>query len=142
ARGPRRGQLERLPRVATFITPVQQAYPRRMGIEVRPATGRWDDFASFMVPRKPGGRGCVCIAYRNSSLDMPFQEWHGRGDGTVVVGEEMRSGGGAFTGGPTAQARIHQGRWQVRLVERADVGAGRDDLVDLVEDVVGERDVG
>ena len=24
-----------------------------------------------MVPRKPGGRGCVCIAYRNSSLDMP-----------------------------------------------------------------------
>ncbi|HWN59368.1 MAG TPA: hypothetical protein VNO25_01740 [Streptosporangiaceae bacterium] len=42
-----------------------------MGIEVLPATGRWDDFASFMVPRKPGGRGCVCIAYRNSSLDMP-----------------------------------------------------------------------
>ncbi len=35
-----------------------------MGIEVRPATGRWDDFASFMVPRKPGGSGCVCIAYR------------------------------------------------------------------------------
>ena len=35
------------------------------------ATGRWDDFASFMVPRKPGGGGCVCMAYRNSSLDMP-----------------------------------------------------------------------
>jgi hypothetical protein len=49
----------------------EQAYPRRMGIEVLPATGRWDDFASFMVPRKPGGRGRVCIAYRNSSLDMP-----------------------------------------------------------------------
>jgi hypothetical protein len=32
-----------------------------MGIEVRPATGRWDDFASFMVPRTPGGRGCVCM---------------------------------------------------------------------------------
>jgi len=43
---------------------------RRMGIVVLPVTGRWDDFASFMVPRKPGGRGCVCIAYRNSSLDM------------------------------------------------------------------------
>src|SRR5215472_4992927 len=42
-----------------------------MAIEVRPATGRWDDFASFMVPRKPGGGGCVCMAYRNSSLDMP-----------------------------------------------------------------------
>ncbi|MGE5136299.1 MAG: GNAT family N-acetyltransferase [Gemmatimonadota bacterium] len=42
-----------------------------MGIEVLPATGRWDDFASFMVPRKPGGRGCVCMSYRNASLDMP-----------------------------------------------------------------------
>jgi GNAT superfamily N-acetyltransferase len=47
-----------------------------MGIEVRPATGRWDDFASFMVPRKPDGRGCVCIAYRNSSLDMPGRIAH------------------------------------------------------------------
>src|SRR5580704_19373097 len=62
--------------------------------------------------------------------------------GAMPVGAEMRSGGGAFTGGPTAQARVQQGRWQVRLVERADVGAGRDDLVDLVEDLVGERDVG
>ena len=42
-----------------------------MGIEVLPATGRWDDFASFMVPRKPGGGGCVCMVYRNSSLSMP-----------------------------------------------------------------------
>jgi hypothetical protein len=42
-----------------------------MGIEVLPATGRWDDFASFMVPRTPGGRGCVCMVYRNSRLDMP-----------------------------------------------------------------------
>ena len=49
-----------------------------MGIEVRPATGRWDDFASFMVPRKPGARGCVCIAYRNSSLDMPGRVAHMR----------------------------------------------------------------
>jgi hypothetical protein len=24
-----------------------------VGIEVVPAAGRWDDFASFMVPRKP-----------------------------------------------------------------------------------------
>jgi GNAT superfamily N-acetyltransferase len=42
-----------------------------VGIEVVPATGRWDDFASFMAPRKPGGGGCVCVVYRNSSLDMP-----------------------------------------------------------------------
>ena len=44
-----------------------------MGIEVLPAAGRWEDFASFMVPRTPGGSGCVCMVYRNSSLDM-----HGR----------------------------------------------------------------
>lgn len=31
-----------------------------------------------MVPRKPGGRGCVCIAYRNSSLDMPGRIAHMR----------------------------------------------------------------
>jgi hypothetical protein len=49
-----------------------------MGIEVRSATGRWDDFASFMVSRKPGGSGCVCIAYRNSSLDMPGRIAHMR----------------------------------------------------------------
>ena len=49
-----------------------------MGIEVLPASGRWNDFASFMVPRKPGGRGCVCIAYRNSSLDMPRRIAHMR----------------------------------------------------------------
>jgi GNAT superfamily N-acetyltransferase len=47
-----------------------------MGIEVRSATGQWDDFASFMVPRKPGGGGCVCMAYRNSSLDMPARIAH------------------------------------------------------------------
>ena len=47
-----------------------------MGIEVRPAAGRWDDFASFMVPREPGGRGCVCMVYRNSSLDMPGRIAH------------------------------------------------------------------
>jgi len=49
-----------------------------MGIEVVPATGRWDDFASFMVPRMPGGSGCVCVVYRNSSLDMPGRIAHMR----------------------------------------------------------------
>ena len=44
-----------------------------------PAAGRWEDFASFMVPRKPGGGGCVCMAYRNSSLDMPERVAHLRG---------------------------------------------------------------
>jgi GNAT superfamily N-acetyltransferase len=49
-----------------------------MGIQVLPAAGRWDDFASFMVPRKPGGSGCVCVVYRNSSLDMPGRVAHMR----------------------------------------------------------------
>jgi hypothetical protein len=31
-----------------------------------------------MVPRKPGGNGCVCVAYRNSSLDMPGRIAHMR----------------------------------------------------------------
>jgi hypothetical protein len=49
----------------------------------------------------------------------------------------MPSDGAAFTGGSAAQARVQQGRGQIGLVERADVGAGRDDLVDPVEDLVG-----
>ena len=49
-----------------------------MGIEVLPATARWDDFASFMVPRRPGASGCVCMTYRNSSLDMPGRIAHMR----------------------------------------------------------------
>jgi GNAT superfamily N-acetyltransferase len=56
----------------------QPAYPRRVGIEVLPASGRWNDFASFMVPREPGGGGCVCAVYRNSSLDMPGRIAHMR----------------------------------------------------------------
>lgn len=42
-----------------------------MTVQVLPATGRWDDFASFMVPRKPGGGGCVCMSYRDARLGMP-----------------------------------------------------------------------
>jgi len=66
-------------------TPFQRAYPRHMEIEVLSATGQWDDFASFMVPRKPGGRGCVCMAYRNSSLDMPGRIAHMRAVRSRIV---------------------------------------------------------
>ncbi len=38
-----------------------------------PAAGRWDDFASFMAPR-----GCICMAYRNSSLDTAGRIAHMR----------------------------------------------------------------
>src|SRR5215211_6353498 len=51
------------------------------------------------------------------------------------------SGGGAVFGGSAAKAGELDGSGDVGLVERADVGAGRDDLVDAVEDVVAERDV-
>src|SRR4051795_10215274 len=54
---------------------------------------------------------------------------------------EDRSGGGAFFDGATAQARVLDRGRLVGHVECADVGAGRDDLVDAVEDVVGEADV-
>lgn len=47
-----------------------------MDVQVRPATGRWNDFASLMVGPKPG---CVCMAYRNSSLDGPARVAHMRG---------------------------------------------------------------
>jgi GNAT superfamily N-acetyltransferase len=54
-------------------------YARPVVIEVLPAAGRWDDFASFMVPRKPGGGGCVCMAYRRSGLPMPDRIAYMRG---------------------------------------------------------------
>src|SRR5664280_64210 len=57
------------------------------------------------------------------------------------AGEGTRSGGGAFADRSPAQTRILEGRGHVGLVERADVCAGRDDLVDPVEDLVGECDV-
>ena len=50
-----------------------------MTIEVLPAAGRWDDFASFMVPRKPGAGGCVCMAYRRSGLTMTDRVAYMRG---------------------------------------------------------------
>lgn len=65
-------------RLDAGVGTIALAYPRQMGIEVLPATGRWEDFASFMVPRKPGGSGCVCMVYRNSSLDMPGRIGHMR----------------------------------------------------------------
>jgi hypothetical protein len=46
------------------------------------------------------------------------------------------------TGRTACAGSSSRGPGQVGLVERADVAAGRDDLVDLVEDVVGDRDVG
>lgn len=42
-----------------------------MSIEVLPATGRWDDFAELVVPKKPGAGGCICMSYRDARLATP-----------------------------------------------------------------------
>ena len=49
-----------------------------MSVDVLPAIAHWADFSSFMVPRTPGASGCVCMSYRNSSLDMPARVAHMR----------------------------------------------------------------
>ena len=46
--------------------------------------------------------------------------------------------GGTLTERAAAQFRLLDRRRDVRLVEGADVGAGRDDLIDPVEDIVGK----
>jgi GNAT superfamily N-acetyltransferase len=53
-----------------------RSYPRHMTVEILPAAAQWSDFSSFMVPRRPGASGCVCMTYRNSSLDMPGRIAH------------------------------------------------------------------
>lgn len=47
-----------------------------MAIDVLPATGRWDDFATFMVPSKPGAGGCICMSYRDARLATPERIAH------------------------------------------------------------------
>lgn len=37
-------------------------------IDVRPAVGRFDDFATVVGPRGPGVRSCWCMAYRDSRV--------------------------------------------------------------------------
>ena len=37
-------------------------------IEVRSATGRFDDFAAIVGTQRPGARGCWCMAYRDSRV--------------------------------------------------------------------------
>jgi GNAT superfamily N-acetyltransferase len=69
----------RQPRIARAQPALFHHYPGGVGIEVLSAVGRWDHFASLMVPSKPGGAGCVCMAYRNSSLGMPGRIAHMHG---------------------------------------------------------------
>lgn len=38
-------------------------------LDLRPAVGRFDDFATVVGPRRPGAAGCWCMAYRDSRVD-------------------------------------------------------------------------
>ena len=57
-----------------------------MNVELRPATDRFDDFATVVGP-KTGKNGCWCMAYRNSGLDAEVVEGYPAdpGDGRVDV---------------------------------------------------------
>jgi hypothetical protein len=60
--------------------------------------------------------------------------------GTVLSSGRWLSGG-ALAERAAAQLRPLDRRRHVCLVEGADVGSGRDDLIDPVEDIVGKDDV-
>ena len=109
--------------------PARRAYPRRMGVQVRPAAGRWADFASFMVPRTPGGGGCVCMAYRDSGLGMPGRIAHMRalcaaepGPGVLAYVDGQPTGWCSVAPKSTYRALVHsrtiphlhdEGAWSV-----------------------------
>jgi GNAT superfamily N-acetyltransferase len=57
-----------------------------MSVQVLPATSRWDDFATFMVPRKPGAGGCVCMSYRDARLSTPERIDHMRDECSTKPG--------------------------------------------------------
>ena len=46
----------------------REVYSPAMRVDIRPATGRFDDFRAVVGP-KTGINGCWCMAYRNSGLD-------------------------------------------------------------------------
>lgn len=52
--------------------PVSQHFPTDSvpSIDTRPATGRFEDFATVVGPQRPGVRGCWCTAYRDSRVGV------------------------------------------------------------------------
>ncbi len=68
-------------------------------IEVRPALGRYDDFAAVVGTQRPDARGCWCMAYRDSrvaTLDRPgymrAECTTGPGPGVLVYVDEVVAG--------------------------------------------------
>lgn len=49
-------------------------------IDVRPALGRFEDFATVVGTQRPGARGCWCTAYRDSRVPVEDRPGHMRSE--------------------------------------------------------------
>lgn len=70
-----------------------------MGIEVRSAVGRFDDFATVVGTQRPGARGCWCMSYRDSRVYAPDRPEYMRaecasepGPGVLVYVDDVVAG--------------------------------------------------
>lgn len=51
-----------------------------MSVDVVSAVGRWDGFYEVVGVKKPGGRGCWCMSYRDSRVPAEAREAYMRGE--------------------------------------------------------------
>lgn len=49
-------------------------------VEIRAATGRFDDFATVVGPKTPGTNGCWCMSYRDARLGLEGRIEHMRAE--------------------------------------------------------------
>jgi GNAT superfamily N-acetyltransferase len=68
-------------------------------VEVRSAAGRYDDFYEVVGVKKPGGKGCWCMAYRDSRVPPEDRPEHMRtfcetdpGPGVLVYVDDVVAG--------------------------------------------------
>ncbi|SER07700.1 GNAT family N-acetyltransferase [Microlunatus flavus] len=68
-------------------------------VDVRPALGRFDDFAAVVGTQRPGARGCWCMAYRDSRVATEDRPEHMRaecatepGPGVLVYVDDVVAG--------------------------------------------------
>jgi GNAT superfamily N-acetyltransferase len=68
-------------------------------VEVRSAVGRYDDFYEVVGVKKPGGKGCWCMAYRDSRVPPEDRPEHMRtlcatdpGPGVLVYVDDVVAG--------------------------------------------------
>lgn len=55
-------------------------------VEVRPAVGRFADFAAVVGPKTPGVAGCWCMAYRDARLGLEGRIAHMQAECAVAPG--------------------------------------------------------